>query len=103
MPADSRGSEAGENASPLTRALLRTGRAFVCLIRYLAFLYEFSDSRSLREREAMASRLADMVKAEFGMPCCYFSVLNSDDPSAIPFYAGDFDDGIGFFNCSWNS
>jgi len=93
-----------DNASPLTRALLRTERAFVSGDgRYLASLYEFSDSRSLREREAMASQLAEMVAAEFGTPCCYFSVLNADNPSAVPFYVGSFDDGIGFFNCSWNS
>lgn len=93
-----------DNASPLTRALLRTERAFVSPDgRYLASLYEFSDSRSLQEREAMTSRLANMVRAEFGSPCGYFSVLNSDDPSEVPFYADDFDDDIGFFNCSWNA
>lgn len=92
-----------DNASPLTRALLQTGRAFVSRDgRYLAFLYEFSDSRGLREREAMTSRLANMVKAEFGTSCCYFSVLCSDDPTAVPFYADGFDEDIGFFNCSWN-
>lgn len=93
-----------DNTSPLTRALLRTERAFVSADgRYLVSLYEFSDSRSLREREAMTSQLAEMVVAEFGTPCCYFSVLNSDDPSAVPFYVGGFDDDIGFFNCSWNA
>ena len=92
-----------DNASPLTRALLQTGRAFVSRDgRYLAFLYEFSDSRGLREREAMTYRLANMVKAEFGTSCCYFSVLCSDDPTAVPFYADGFDEDIGFFNCSWN-
>lgn len=92
------------NSSPLTRALLHTERAFVSPDgRYLVPLYEFSDSRSLREREAMTSKLAEMVAAEFWAPCCYFSVLNSDDPSEVPFYAGGFDDGIGFFNCSWNA
>lgn len=93
-----------DNASPLTRALLRTGRAFVSRDgRYLASLYEFSDSRGLQEREAMATRLASMVKAEFGMSCGYFSVLGSDDPAAVPFYVGGFDDDIGFFNCTWNA
>lgn len=93
-----------DNTSLLTRALLRTGRAFVTRDgRYLASLREFSDSRGLREREAMTSRLASMVKAEFGTSCCYFSVLNSDDPTEVPFYADEFNDDIGFFNCSWNA
>lgn len=93
-----------DNASPLTRALLRTERAFVSRDgRYLASLYEFSDSRGLREREAMASRLASMVRAEFETSCGYFSVLCSDNPTSVPFYADDFDEDIGFFNCSWNA
>lgn len=93
-----------DNASPLTRALLRTERAFVSRDgRYLASLHEFSDSRSLREREAMTSQLAEMVKAEFGVSCGYFSVLGSADPSAVPFYVDYVDDDIGFFNCTWNA
>jgi hypothetical protein len=93
-----------DNAAPLTRALLRAGRAFVSRDgRYLASLYEFSDSRGMRERQEMTERLADMVKKEFQTQSCYFSVLNSDNPTGVPFYAGDFDDEIGFFNCSWNS
>ncbi len=92
-----------DNAAPLTRALLRTERAFVTRDgRYLASLYEFSDSRGLRERESMTSRLASMVRAEFGTSCGYFSVWCSDDPTTVPFYADDFDEDIGFFNCSWN-
>lgn len=92
------------NASPLTRALLQTRRAFVTPEgRYLASLYEFSDSRGLREREAMTSRLASMVREEFETSCDYFSVLHSDDPTAVPFYADGFDDEIGFFNFSWNA
>lgn len=51
----------------------------------------------------MTSQLAEMVAAEFGARCCYFSVLNSDDPSAVPFYVVEFNDDIGFFNCSWNA
>jgi hypothetical protein len=93
-----------DNTAPLTRALLGTTRAFVSRDgRYLAALYEFSDSRGLREREAMATRLAEMVAAEFGVPSCSFSVLNSGDPTEVPFYADVFDDDIGFFNCSWNA
>lgn len=93
-----------DNTSALTRALLRTGRAFVSRDgRYLASLYELSDSRGLREREAITSRLAEMVNKEFGVPCGYFSVLNSDDPCEVPFYADGFDDDIAFFNCSWNT
>jgi len=93
-----------DNTAPLTRALLRTGRAFVSKNgRYLAHLREFSDSRGLREREDMASRVAEEVSREFETSSCYFSVLNSDDPEAVPFYAGTFDDDIGFFNCAWNA
>lgn len=92
-----------DNASLLTRALLRTRRALVSLDgRYLASLYEFSDSRGLREREAMTSRLASIVRAEFGTSCGYFSVRRSDDPTAVPFYPDMPDEDIGFFNCSWN-
>jgi hypothetical protein len=92
-----------DNSSSLTRALLRTNRAFVTKDgRYLASLYEFSDSRNLKDREVMTSNLAKLVRAEFEASCGYFSVLGSDDPSGVPFYAADFDDDISFFNCSWN-
>lgn len=92
-----------DNAAPLTRALLQTGRVFVSKEgRYLACLHEFSDSRSLQEREEMTSRLANMVREEFKTPCGYFSVRDSNNPSAVPFYANDFEDDIAFFNCTWN-
>lgn len=93
-----------DNTAPLTRALLRTGRAFVSRDgRYLASLYEFSDMRSIREREAMAAKLSELVLIEFQTKTCQFSVLGSDDPTSVPFYAGNVDDNIGYFNCSWHS
>ena len=88
----------------MTRALLKTNRAFVTNNgRYLVHLYEFSDERSLREREEMTTQLAALVRQEFGVNSCYFSVLFSDDPMRVPFYAGEFDDDISFFNCAWNA
>lgn len=91
-----------DNTSLLTRALLQMGRVSVSREgRYLAYLHEFSDSRSLREREEMTSSLAKKVKERFNTPCCYFSVLNSGDPSGVPFYAGDHDWNIGYYN--WSS
>lgn len=92
-----------DNTAPLTRALIRTGRASVSRDgRYLVPLLEFSDLRSLRERESMATLLAEMVLSEFHTPSCYFSVFGSDDPNGVPFYTGEFDDTISFFNCSWH-
>lgn len=93
-----------DNKSALTRALLKTNRAFVTKNgRYLVHLYEFSDERNLREREKMTTQLAALVRQEFGVNSCYFSVLSSDDPMGLPFYAGEFIDNISFFNCAWNA
>lgn len=93
-----------DNKSPLTRALLKTNRAFVTENgRYLVNLYEFCDNRSLRQREEMTTQLAELVEQEFGIGSCYFSVLFSDDPMELPFYAGEFNDEISFFNCAWNA
>ncbi|WP_144025271.1 DUF4427 domain-containing protein [Burkholderia sp. HI2500] len=93
-----------DNRAPLTRALLRSGRAFVTKEgRYLANLHEFWDARGLREREEMAEQVSKLVLKEFGTPSCHFSVLDSDNPEAVPFYVGMFDDDISFYNCSWQS
>lgn len=91
-----------DGTCPLARALLRSGRVFVTREgRYLAQLWEYSDSRSLRQREAMTHQLATTVSATFGVQCFYFSVMNSDDPSSQPFYTEGSDDNVPFLNCSW--
>jgi hypothetical protein len=92
-----------DGTSPLARSLLHAGRVSVTKEgRYLAHLYEYSDGRSLHQREAMTQQLSHTIRAQFGVECCYFSVLNSDDPDTVPFYAEVHDDDIAFFNNSWN-
>ena len=87
----------------LARSLLRTGRVFVTAQgRYLARLYEFSDGRSLRQRQEMTQHLAQIIRTNFQCESCYFAVLNSDDPEGVPFYAEVTDDAIPFFNNSWS-
>nr|WP_247602660.1 DUF4427 domain-containing protein [Providencia rettgeri] len=92
------------NTSELTRALLNTGRFFVSTDgRYLANLPEFSSLIDLQKREDMVSTLSELVNNKFGTSSCYFSVLNSNNPSDVPFYVDNkIDDNIPFFNCSWN-
>ena len=93
-----------DNTSELTRALLNTKRVFVSTDgRYLANLPEFSNLIDLRKREDMVSTLSKLVNNKFGTSSCFFSVLNSDNPSDIPFYVDNMiNDNIPFFNCSWN-
>lgn len=91
-----------DNTTPLTRALIRNGRAFVSDDgRYLVHLYEFSDLRSLQEREKMTGMLANSIQQNFGTSCCYFSVAESDNPNGVPFYIGNHDHTIDFYN--WNN
>lgn len=91
-----------DGSSQLARMLLFCGRLHVSQNgRYLASLFEFSDSRCLREREAMTARLAEIIQRKFGVPCGYFSVLNSSDPDGVPFYAQDHDHHIPYYNATW--
>ncbi|MFM9927494.1 DUF4427 domain-containing protein [Variovorax sp. H27-G14] len=88
-----------DGAEPFVRALLKTNRAFVTKDgRYLAQLFEFSDSRSLAQREEMTDILADHVEQEFGTKSCRFSVLHSNNPETEPFYASPHDLSIPFYN-----
>jgi hypothetical protein len=91
-----------DNRAELTRALLKTGRAFVTKEgHYLAHLHEFSDARGLYQREAMTTRLAELVSRQFDVPCCYFSVSQSDNPEDAPSYAGRHTENFGFYNIAW--
>lgn len=91
-----------DGTSPLARALLRSDRAFVTKEgRYLARLWEYSDSRGLRQRETMTRQLATSVIATFNVRCAYFSVLNSSDPSDPESFTDERDNDVPFLNCSW--
>lgn len=91
-----------DGTAVLTRALLRSGRAFANKEgRYLVRLDEYSHSRSLRQREAMTRELAKSVQALFNTGCSYFSVAHSIDPNTVPFYT-DKHDSVPFYNMSWS-
>lgn len=91
-----------DGSSRLARMLLHYGRLTVSRNgRYLARLVEFSDSRSLREREAMTERLAAVIRTKFGVSCGYFSVLDSSDPDGVPFYAQGHNNDIPYYNATW--
>jgi Protein of unknown function (DUF4427) len=91
-----------DNTSKLTRSLLENNRITISESgKYLVRLYEFSDSRSLRQRKEMTKELAKRVDSEFNLECGYFSVLNSDDPNAVPFYNDDHLDNHMYYNVSW--
>jgi len=91
-----------DNTSKLARALLDGDRIVVSDSgKYLIKLYEYSDSRSLRQREEMTVELARNIKSEFGIECGYFSVLNSDNPNAVPFYNDDHLENYMHYNVSW--
>lgn len=91
-----------DNTSKLCRALLNDGRITVSESgNYLVDLYEFNESRSLRQRETMTTELAKAVENEFHVESGYFSVLNSDNPNDVPFYSDDRLDNRMHFNVSW--
>jgi hypothetical protein len=91
-----------DNTSKLTRSLLEDNRIVVSESgKYLVRLYEFSDSRSLCQREEMTKELAKRIENEFKIECGYFSVLYSDDPNAVPFYNDDHLDNHMHYNVSW--
>lgn len=88
-----------DNTHILTRSLLYSDSIIISNDRrYLAPLYEFSDGRSLRQRENMTKKLAKVVSDKYGIECCYFSVLNSDDPNDVPFYCDNHSDNKMFYN-----
>ena len=88
-----------DGSSKLARMLLHNARLHVSKDgRYLVELYEFSDSRNLRERETMTTRLAEVIQQKFGVSCGYFSVLNSDNPTGVPFFAQNHDTNIQYYN-----
>ena len=91
-----------DGSSQLARMLLADGRLIVSRNgRYLARLVEFSDSRSLQEREEMTERLATIIQKKFDVSCGYFSVKNSHNPDEVPFFAQDHDDDIPYYNATW--
>ena len=91
-----------DNTSILARALIDDDRMVVSESgKYLVNLYEFSDSRNLRERQEMTEELAEVIKERFGVECGYFSVLCSDNPNDVPFYNSDHLDDHKHYNVSW--
>lgn len=91
-----------DNTNMFTRALLSDFRVVVSESgKYLVELDEFSDFRSLREREEMTQKLAKFVGKKYGVECGYFSVVNSGDPNDLPFYNSDHLDNRMHYNVSW--
>lgn len=82
-----------DSLSDLARALINKKRIIINKEwKYLCFPFEFSDSRSLSQREEMTKELAIEIKKTFGVDCGYYSVLNSDDVDGLPFYCSqDYD------------
>lgn len=79
-----------DNVHPVTRALLNSDKLNINRARkYLMFPYEFSDDRSLSQRERMMKELARLINDEFGIEAGYFSVLMWDDPDEVPSYNSD--------------
>ncbi|WP_200284402.1 DUF4427 domain-containing protein [Rhabdochromatium marinum] len=91
-----------DNTNIFTRALISHSRVTVSDSgKYLVHLYEFSDSRGLREREEMTEKLAQCIHEKYGVECGYFSVLNSENPNDVPFYNSDHLDNHMHYNVSW--
>lgn len=90
-----------DNAHEMTRALLKCDYARVTKAgKYIADLYEFSDMRSLAQREDMTLELARRLEADFGLHATYLSVIPYDNPDGVPFYNGDELDDRKFYNFS---
>lgn len=78
-----------DNTDPYVRALIKAGRVKPNKAgRYLASLDELDPHRDLRERQQMATALAELLDERFGVRSCYYSVLNSQSPDGIPSYSG---------------
>lgn len=90
-----------DTAHEVTRALLRLGEITVTRVgKYIVQLREFSDDRSLRQREAMTLELARRLQERLGLSATYFAVLGHEDPDGVPFYNGDELDNRNFYNFS---
>lgn len=88
-----------DNAHDITRALVN--EEDICVNesgKYLMFPHEFSDDRSLRQRETMTKELARRLTKEFGVQAGYFSVLCSGNPDGMPSFYSDFLDNRLHFN-----
>jgi hypothetical protein len=91
-----------DNTHLLTRCLLASGRVIVSNEgRYVANLWEFDNSRGLRQREEMTKILAIKIARKFSIEAGYFSVLNSMNLNAVPFYCDDHIDNRMYYNTSW--
>ncbi len=91
-----------DNTSMLVRALIEEHRIVITKSgKYLVNLFEFSDSRSLEQREQMTRKLARLVNKKYEIECGYFSVHNSDNPNELPFYNSDHLDNYLHYNVSW--
>ena len=78
-----------DNTHPYVRALIQAGRVTVNNEgRYVASLDELCPQRELRQRQELADKLAKQLSKELGVGGGFFSVLNSSNPSDIPFYIG---------------
>ncbi len=76
-----------DSTCPLVRALVRENELTINHHnKYLYYLPEFSDSRSLMQREMMTEKLAEKIKIQFGIESGYYSVLGSDDENEVPYY-----------------
>ena len=85
----------------VTRALLRAGEITVTRVgKYLLDLHEFSDERSVWQRQQMTLEVARRLRQRFGLAATYLSVTGKDDPDAVPFYNGDELDNEKFYNYS---
>jgi hypothetical protein len=96
-----------DGTSPLVRALVRAKKLVINKHnKYLYRLKEFSENRSLMQREKMTQRLAEKLKKEFNLEIGYYSVLDSVDENDIPYYnSQNYDDKFRnrFFNIATES
>lgn len=88
-----------DNLHKVTRALIRKELIEVNEEgKYLLRLSSFSDDRSLRQREDMATKLGAIFQEAYGITTGFFSVLNSDDINGHPYYNPDFSENLLFYN-----
>ncbi len=88
-----------DNTSILARALIYSERLRVSKDnKYLVWLDEFSDMRSMSQREAMTEEVASKITEKYGVECGYYSVLGSNDVNRVPFYVSDHLDNNMYYN-----
>ena len=88
-----------DNQPDVTRALVSSQRITVSKEgRYLLDLGWSNVMKDLRDQEEIAKRVASKIAAEFNINCSYFSVLNSSDINAVPFYTDFLDEAHEFYN-----